>query len=61
MKVRGRWRTGTATFLPGDDVDARSRSLPYRWDALLGRVIATTPMTVRIDLDPDGGSMSPCP
>jgi deazaflavin-dependent oxidoreductase (nitroreductase family) len=51
VKVRGRWRAGTATFLPDDDVDARSRMLPYRWDAFLGRVIATTPMTIRIDLE----------
>jgi hypothetical protein len=25
--------------------------LPYQWDAALGRAIATTPLTVRIDLD----------
>jgi hypothetical protein len=38
-------------LLPEDDTDARSRSLPYQWDAALGRAIATTPLTVRIDLD----------
>ena len=52
VKIRRRWRSGTATFLPDDDVDARSRTLPYQWDARFGRVIATTPMTIRIDLDP---------
>ena len=51
VKIRRRWRSGTATFLPDDDVDARSRTLPYQWDARFGRVIATTPMTIRIDLD----------
>ncbi len=49
--VRGRWRTGTAALLPDDDTGARSRSLPHQWDAAVGRAIATTPMTVRIDLD----------
>jgi deazaflavin-dependent oxidoreductase (nitroreductase family) len=49
--VGGRWRTGTAIILPDDDPVARSRSLPYQWDAALGRAIATTPLTVRIDLD----------
>jgi len=52
VKVRGRWRTGTATILPDDDTAARSRQLPYRWDALIGRLIESTPVTVRIDLDP---------
>ena len=51
LLVGGRWRTGTAVVLPEDDTDARSRSLPYRWDAALGRAIATTPLTVRVDLD----------
>jgi deazaflavin-dependent oxidoreductase (nitroreductase family) len=48
---RGPWLAGVATLLPDDDVGARSRTLPHRWDAALGRAIATTPMTVRIDLD----------
>jgi deazaflavin-dependent oxidoreductase (nitroreductase family) len=51
LLLGGRWRSGTAMLLPDDDTDARSRSLPYRWDAALGRAIATTPLTVRIDLD----------
>lgn len=45
------WRTGTATVQPDDDPLARSRTLPHQWDAALGRVIATTPLTVRIDLE----------
>lgn len=39
-------------MLPGDDVAARSRSLPYQWDAATGRLMATRPLTVRIDLVP---------
>ena len=53
VKVRGVWRTGIATMLSDDDTDARSRTLPYRWDAALGRMMATTPLTIRIDLDVD--------
>ena len=41
-----------AASLPGDDTQQRARALPYRWDAAIGRALATTPLTVRIDLDP---------
>lgn len=51
VKVSGRWRTGKAQVVAGDDVEARSRTLPYQWDAALGRLMATTPITIRIDLD----------
>jgi hypothetical protein len=39
-------------LLGGDDTHARSRTLPHQWDAAIGRLMATTPLTVRIDLDP---------
>jgi len=52
VKVGGAWRAGTATVLPGDDPAARSRTLPYQWDAALGRAIASAPVTIRVDLDP---------
>lgn len=48
--ANGRWRSGTAVLMPDDDTAQRSRSLPYQWDAAIGRAIATTPLTVRIDL-----------
>jgi deazaflavin-dependent oxidoreductase (nitroreductase family) len=51
VKVFGRWLSGTAHLLPEDDVDRRSRTLPYRWDAAIGRLMASTPVTIRIDLD----------
>lgn len=51
VKVRGRWRTGTAHPLPEDDVAARSRTLPHQWDAAIGRLMASTPLTIRIDLE----------
>ena len=50
VKVAGRWRTGTATLLPDDDAAARSRQLPFQWDAAIGRLMATHPVTIRIDL-----------
>ena len=37
--------------MPEDDPGPRSRTLPYRWDAAIGQVIAIGPLTVRIDLD----------
>jgi deazaflavin-dependent oxidoreductase (nitroreductase family) len=52
VKVGRTWRSGTAVLLPGDDTRQRSRTLPYHWDAAIGRVLATTPLTIRIDLDP---------
>jgi deazaflavin-dependent oxidoreductase (nitroreductase family) len=53
VKAGGVWRSGTAAVLPGDDPSVRSRMLPYQWDAALGRMMATTPLTIRIDLDPE--------
>ena len=50
--VNRRWRTGWAVILPDDDTAARSRQLPVQWDAAIGRAIATTPLTIRIDLIP---------
>jgi deazaflavin-dependent oxidoreductase (nitroreductase family) len=50
--VRGRWRTGTARTLPGDDPRARQRDLP-RLNAFFVRTVGTDLLTVRVDLDPD--------
>ena len=51
VKIGRRWRTGTATVLDDDDTGARSRMLPHRLDAAIGRLMETQPLTVRIDLD----------
>ena len=56
VKVAGVWRTGTATVLDGDDVHARWCAHPHAWDAAIGRMIATTPLTIRIDLGPLTGA-----
>jgi deazaflavin-dependent oxidoreductase (nitroreductase family) len=52
VKIGRRWRSGTAVLLADDDTQARSRTLPYQWDAAIGRLMATSPLTIRIDLDP---------
>ena len=49
--VNGRWRTGTAQALPGDDPLERQRSLSAL-NARVVRLMGTDLMTVRIDLDP---------
>jgi deazaflavin-dependent oxidoreductase (nitroreductase family) len=51
VKVGGAWHAGTAVVLPGDDAVAGSRTLPYQWDAAIGRMMASAPLTIRIDLD----------
>jgi deazaflavin-dependent oxidoreductase (nitroreductase family) len=52
VKIGRRWRTGHAGVLDTDDPHARSRTLPHRLDAALGRLMASQPLTIRIDLDP---------
>ena len=59
VKVGRRWRGGTAVPLFDDDPVARSRTLPYRWDAAIGRLMASEPLTIRIDLDSVRGSPAP--
>ena len=54
VRARGSWRSGTAVVLTADDAVARSRTLPYQWDAALGRAMGSAPLTIRIDLDPAG-------
>jgi deazaflavin-dependent oxidoreductase (nitroreductase family) len=52
VKIGRKWRSGTAALLADDDPNARSRTLPYQWDAAIGRLMASSPLTIRIDLDP---------
>src|SRR5918912_1561997 len=56
VKIGREWRTGTAVPLPDDDPAARSRTLPHQWDAAIGRLVASVPLTIRIDLDPTGSA-----
>jgi deazaflavin-dependent oxidoreductase (nitroreductase family) len=65
VNVNGTWRAGTAVLLPDDDARARSHTLPYQWDAAIGRLTASAPLTIRIDLEPlpgaAGSGASPAP
>jgi deazaflavin-dependent oxidoreductase (nitroreductase family) len=58
VKIGRRWREGTATVVTDDDGWARREEIDQR-NGLLGRLdgkvfkaSATTPVTIRIDLDP---------
>lgn len=53
VMVNRRWRSGVAVLKPEDDTAKRSIALPHQKDAVMGRVLATTPLTIRIDLAPD--------
>jgi deazaflavin-dependent oxidoreductase (nitroreductase family) len=51
VKIGRRWHAGTAAVLDDDDAEVRSRTLPHRMDAAIGRLMQTQPLTVRIELD----------
>ena len=50
--IRGRWHAGTAAVVDEDDAGARIRVSGNRVNALALRVIGTSLLTVRIELDP---------
>lgn len=57
VRVRGRWRSGTASIRPDDDPRERQRTLgrrrvSARLNAAAVRAFGTDLLTVRIDLDP---------
>ena len=55
VRTHGRWRTGVATLLPGDDPIARQRTLGLGANAVFVRLVGTTLLTIRIELDPPPG------
>jgi deazaflavin-dependent oxidoreductase (nitroreductase family) len=50
VRIRGRWRNGTAHLLPDDDPIARLAQLPGLNSAVV-RMMGSDLLTVRIDLD----------
>jgi deazaflavin-dependent oxidoreductase (nitroreductase family) len=52
VRVKGRWRAGTAHALPDDDPAARQKQLGRPFNTWVVRTMGTDPLTVRIDLDP---------
>jgi deazaflavin-dependent oxidoreductase (nitroreductase family) len=55
------WRTGTAHVLPDDDWRERQRRIPNRANSAAVRVMGSDPVTVRVDLDPEGAAPAPAP
>ena len=51
VKVRGKWRSGTAHVLPDDDVETRMRALNRTVNDRTVRLMGSELLTVRIDLD----------
>ena len=57
VRVRGRWRTGTARVLDDEDPHARLRSLsPINATGV--RALGSDLLVVRVDLDPEGAQRS---
>ena len=51
VKVRGRWRSGTACLLPGEDPHARLRALRRPLNDAMLLAVGTEQLVVRVDLD----------
>ena len=50
VRIKGRWRTGTAHLMPDDDPVQRLRQLPSGNSAVV-RLMGTDLLTIRVDLD----------
>jgi deazaflavin-dependent oxidoreductase (nitroreductase family) len=50
VRIRGRWRSGTAHLLPDDDPIERLKQLPGGNSALV-RMMGSDLLTIRVDLD----------
>ena len=50
VRLRGRWRAGTAHLVPDDDPHARLRELP-QFNSFGVRTFGTNLLTIRVDLD----------
>jgi deazaflavin-dependent oxidoreductase (nitroreductase family) len=59
VRIGRRWRGGTARVLHDDDVRERARRLPNRANTRVVLLMASEPVTVRVDLDPPGGVAPP--
>jgi deazaflavin-dependent oxidoreductase (nitroreductase family) len=56
VRLRRRWRTGTAHVLEDDDWRERQRRMQNRFNSAVVRAMGTEPVTVRVDLDPAGAA-----
>jgi deazaflavin-dependent oxidoreductase (nitroreductase family) len=53
VKIGRRWRNGTATVLPDDDVQARLQRIGRPVNGFMVRAVGTDLLTIRVDLDPE--------
>ena len=51
IRMRGRWRTGTARVVPDDDALARVKTQNF-WNRRAVRTFGTDLLTIRVDLQP---------
>jgi deazaflavin-dependent oxidoreductase (nitroreductase family) len=51
VRIGGEWRTGTASVLTDDDVRERARRMPNPVNTRMVLLMASEPVTVRVDLD----------
>jgi deazaflavin-dependent oxidoreductase (nitroreductase family) len=54
VRIGRSWRDGTARVLLDDDVRERARRMPNRVNTRTVLLMASEPVTVRVDLDPAG-------
>jgi deazaflavin-dependent oxidoreductase (nitroreductase family) len=61
VRIGRSWREGTARVLLDDDVRERARRLPNRVNTRTVLLMASEPVTVRVDLDPAGAPAPAAP
>ena len=61
VRIGRAWRGGTARVLTGDDVRERARRMPNRANTRMVLLMASEPVTVRVDLDPAAGAAPGAP
>jgi deazaflavin-dependent oxidoreductase (nitroreductase family) len=59
VRVGRSWRKGTARVLLDDDVRERARRMPNKANTRVVLVMASEPVTVRVDLDAAAGAAAP--
>jgi deazaflavin-dependent oxidoreductase (nitroreductase family) len=59
VRIGRTWRDGTARVLLDDDVRERARRMPNRANTRVVLLMASEPVTVRVDLDPVAGTAAP--
>jgi deazaflavin-dependent oxidoreductase (nitroreductase family) len=59
VRIGRTWRNGTARVLLDDDVRGRASRMPNQVNTRMVLLMASEPVTVRVDLDPAGAPGSP--